>query len=665
MASGVLGELGANVPPRVLLELSTPVAPPLPHVPVLLAGAAEVDITPPPGMPKAGHSSNAHLGTGFRTRLRAHVIHLRAGTTSLALVQCDLLAGSAIVQRLVAEAVADTDLPLAGLFMGATHTHAGPGQFHGNELMNRFSSNRRGFDPAWTDFLVARIADAVRRAVETRRPARAAFGVTEVWGLTRNRSLAAHLRNDNVRDRSTGAERKYAAVNPELHLLRVDAQATDGGFEPLAAGVIFSVHGTGISSHDRSYNADVWAYLKGELAAHITRSTGARAVVGAMEGTHGDVAPAVRPHVLAYPEAERVGRGIGAEAAALYDRLEAELSADVPLAAGLREVDLRAAPTYAGITLPAPAFGAATMAGAFENTTPVIAHLPPCRPGVPKPARWAEGPHGAKWIPFGRRIHDLVAPPEAFPSVLPVHVLRIGTVVVLGLPFEITVESGRRIAAAAAAASATLGAEGRVDRVAVSSLANEQFCYLTTPEEYALQRYEGGNTLYGPRSQPFVTALAADTVRDVLAAGSVQEHVTDRVFDFAARCYLARPTGNRALRTAGPVTYADPTATEDGYWQFDWLDAAPGDLAWHEPLVRIETRVADGRWVPATGADGPVDDQRWALGVTHLGAGPGTSARYAARWYTPYVGPGASFRFAIAGRDRPDGPWDLVSTALR
>ena len=42
----------------------------LPQIDGLLAGAAEVDITPPPGMPKAGFSRNAHDGRGFRTRLR-------------------------------------------------------------------------------------------------------------------------------------------------------------------------------------------------------------------------------------------------------------------------------------------------------------------------------------------------------------------------------------------------------------------------------------------------------------------------------------------------------------------------------------------------------------------------------------------------------------------
>src|SRR5688500_10602653 len=94
----------------------------LPLVEGLLAGAAETDLTPPPGMPKAGYAANAQDGQGFRTRLRARVVHLRAGRQSLALVQCDLLGGSSVVQHLVAQAVAErTDVPLAGLMIGATH----------------------------------------------------------------------------------------------------------------------------------------------------------------------------------------------------------------------------------------------------------------------------------------------------------------------------------------------------------------------------------------------------------------------------------------------------------------------------------------------------------------------------------------------------------------
>ncbi len=228
------GRAAFSVRPHLLGEIE--------HVKGLLAGASEVDITPPPGMPKAGYSANAHDGDGFRTRLRARVLHLRAATTSMAIVQCDLLGGSSVLHHLVAQAIADsTDVPLAGLMIGATHTHAGPGQFLGTDFYNRFASNRAGFDPAFTRFLVERISEAVVAAVDTRRPARLAMGHTEVWGLTRNRSQPAHVRNRDILDKRLEPQRKYVAINPHLHLIRVDTidvGAGAGGSEPLAATVV-------------------------------------------------------------------------------------------------------------------------------------------------------------------------------------------------------------------------------------------------------------------------------------------------------------------------------------------------------------------------------------------------------------------------------------------
>src|SRR5690242_6571193 len=142
--------LGATVTDkRFSLRLAAPESPALPVVEGLLAGVAEVDLTPPPGMPKAGPSKNAHDGNGFRTRLKARVVHLRAGSSSVALVALDLLAGSALVQHAVARLIEDTDVPLSGLFLAATHTHAGPGQYSGSSFYNDWASNRPGFDPAY------------------------------------------------------------------------------------------------------------------------------------------------------------------------------------------------------------------------------------------------------------------------------------------------------------------------------------------------------------------------------------------------------------------------------------------------------------------------------------------------------------------------------------
>ncbi len=618
----------------------------LPDEPRLLAGAAVADLTPPPGMPKAGYSANAQDGQGVRTRLRARVVHLRGGRTSIALVQCDLLGGSSVVQHLVADAIADrTDVPLAGLFLGATHTHAGPGQFLGTDFYNRFASNRSGFDPAYTDFLVRQIAGAVVEAVETRGPAMLATGHTEVWGLTRNRSLEPHVDNTTVTDKRTEPQRKYVSVNPWLHLLRVDREDTDGTTVPLAATVVFSVHGTGISMKAPEYNADVWAYLVGELDLRIEEAHGVRAVVGAIEGTHADVAPAIRPGAPGPVEAARVGRGIGAAAARLHADLGEELRDDVRLAAGFREIDLEASPRIDGVELPPrPAVGAALVAGAHENVTPVLHRLPPFKPGSPK--TWGRPTaQGEKWVLGSRWLQPLFVPPRSFPRIVPAQVLAIDGTAIVGLPFEITVESGRRIESATEAALAAGGLP--VERVAVSSLANEYSGYVATPEEYRRQHYEGGHTLYGPNTQAFLALHAARLAADLARDGQVSDPVPVRRWDLRVHRYWPEPVPVSVDRHwLGAARYVDPTPRDDGWWEAEWVDVAPGNLEWHAPLVRVEAADGDGPWRPATDRGRPVDDQGWSIEVTYLRQ-DGDAHHYRVRWHDPAFAGGRRHRFVL------------------
>lgn len=622
----------------------------LERVESLLAGAASVDITPPPGMPKAGYSSNAHDGEGFRSRLRARVLHLRNGGASIAIVHCDLLGGSSVLQYLIADAIAErTDVPLAGLMIGATHTHAGPGQFSGTDFYNRFASNRGGFDPAWTEFLVSRIAAGVIEAVESRRPAVAAHGSIEVWGATRNRSLDPHVTNDTVADKRQEPQRKFVAINPRLDLLRVDS--ADGG-EPIGTSVIFSVHGTGISQHSREYNADVWAYIVDELGARIEAVHGRRGVIGAIEGTHADVAPALYPNQAGYRDAKRVGSIIGAQAAVLHRSLGEELNGDLELRCGFEEVPLGGGAQRGAARLPnRPAVGAALVAGAKENLTPVLGALPGFRAGMPR-AR-ATGVHGAKRV-LGGRLQPLIIPLKTFPRSIPVQVLGVGTTAVVALPFEVTVESGRRISAAVGTAIAAAG--GPAGDVVVSSVANEYCGYLTTAEEYSRQFYEGGHTLYGPNSQEFVAACAADLAGAVARAQEslpvVQRVPSTRSWDLRVHRYLA----DAAATLDAPTVMAEPTFRDytervDGAWEFAWRDGAPGSLCWHAPLVRIE-RSDDGgdTWQRTRHADRWVDDQGTEMEVRHLGDSEQGHA-YVARWYNPAFGDRYLHRFVVLGAD--------------
>jgi neutral ceramidase len=246
----------------------------------------------------------------------------------------------------------------------------------------------------------------------------------------------------------------------------------------------------------------------------------------------------------------------------------------------------------------------------------------------------------------------LILPRKGFPRVLPVQVVRVGGVAVVGLPFELTLEAGRRIEAAV---TDQVGVHG-VDGVVVTSVANEYAGYCTTPEEYGEQRYEGGHTLYGPATQPFLTAHAARLAGETLRDGLVCDLVPDLPFDLRHHRYLPRADGPEvARRVDGPATFTDATGTTDPVWEQRWWDMAPGRLDWHEPLVRVEMADGeDGHWQPAIAHRRRVDDAGCDVEVVHLGAGD-RGHRYAVRWWDPGFRAGRRHRFVLlANADRPE-----------
>lgn len=82
----------------------------------------------------------------------------------------------------------------------------------------------------------------------------------------------------------------------------------------------------------------------------------------------------------------------------------------------------------------------------------------------------------------------------AGPPVLPFQLFRIGNVTILGLPWEVTTLSARRIRKLLLDVLAPVG----IDTMVIAGLSNDQVHYLTTREEYSSQQYEGASTLYGP-----------------------------------------------------------------------------------------------------------------------------------------------------------------------
>lgn len=88
-------------------------------------------------------------------------------------------------------------------------------------------------------------------------------------------------------------------------------------------------------------------------------------------------------------------------------------------------------------------------------------------------------------------MHD---PYDWAPAILPIQILQIGRLVILSVPGEFTTMAGRRLREAV---KEVLTQEFHV---VIAGLTNTYSQYVTTFEEYQIQRYEGASTLYGPHT---------------------------------------------------------------------------------------------------------------------------------------------------------------------
>jgi len=138
---------------------------------VFRAGAAASNITPPLGAPIIG-GWNSPPATHIHDELYAKCLVLDDGTTRLAFVICDNLGIGREVYDEARQIVQDkTGIPPDNVMMAATHTHSSVSA----RSANRLKSNNELSE--YQQFLVMRIADGVRRAVNNLEPARIGWGV--------------------------------------------------------------------------------------------------------------------------------------------------------------------------------------------------------------------------------------------------------------------------------------------------------------------------------------------------------------------------------------------------------------------------------------------------------------------------------------------------------
>ena len=473
----------------------------------LQVGAGIYDITGPvadQGM--MGYARLPQRATGLHLRQWARAFAFESGCDGAraVVVVADLQSiPQAVHQAVIArlgQRTGDRYDP-AYVLLTATHTHGGPGGYFHHFLYNMTVG---GFDEATFEVIVDGIVHAIERADANLAPGRLRVSEGELLGASANRSPEAYLANPTAERSRYGDD-----VDRRMAVLRLEDLAD----HPTGMLSFFGVHATSMSNTNTLVSSD----NKGLAALMFERSYGGDPlapdgfVAAFAQRAEGDVTP----NVFGGDDGRGDGERFAVEASA---RLQAEQA----------EILFRSAVTDADGTISARLtyvpFDDVTVAADFADGVPRATCSAAI--GLSMVGGAEDGPgFGYEGLSCSRFEADLVqdwpfvdlvcdgfanpcqgdkpillepgnkSPPWT-PHILPIQILRIGGTVLLGVPFEVTTMSGRRLEARLRSALAAGGFDPAA--AIVVSLANGYAGYLATPEEYATQHYEGASTLFGP-----------------------------------------------------------------------------------------------------------------------------------------------------------------------
>jgi neutral ceramidase len=625
------------------IALSAALVPAAAQAKNLEAGVGRADITPPTGYALGGWTRADRIGTGVQTRLQASAMVIREGNRKLALVSVDLFAAPG---GLIADAAkrAGHGFSQKNVLVGATHTHSGPSQFANFATLNTLApspqtiTNPASFveflmpeqaDPQIYTFLVKRIATALKRANRDLGPAVAGWGTTQLLGVTQNRSIEAHLADHGIIEPyGTGSVSQDPlgykdTIDPLVSVLRVDRVNADDSHTPIGAWSTFADHGTVNPSDYQVYTEDHQGTATRTFEAKMRRAgnvPNSEPVIDVFPNSNeGDQSAGLEGQGPLI--AESVGAREGGAMFKAWKRAAKHLSEAPPVDLLWTRVCFCGQTTSDGTVADTPQAGAPFLTGSEEGRGPLydITHEP--LEGDTSPTENAPHQGDKVGIPFATT-------KDSYPTAVPLFLARIGKRIIITFPGEATVEVGRRARARVLAIAHSLGVKG----VTVMGLTNEFIQYITTPEEYSRQHYEGGSTIYGPAEGAAMTDVLvqmAKSLRDGKPA--------PKPYPFDPRHGVA-PNGAPFGKGASTATAtAQPTAQPPGSQAvFQWQGGPRGeDRPLDRRFIAIERKTKSG-WKLVT------DD----LGVSIVWTGDPDGA-YSAHWQiSPKAKPG-NYRFAI------------------
>ena len=625
----------------------------------LRAGVGKADITPRTGYYLGGWTRADRVSGGQHTRLFSRALVLERDGRKMALVQIDLFMVPAGMVQHIGEALAKRGFSERNILISASHTHSGPGGYANFPTLNtaapslQTATDPLSFfrllnpDPADRQlytFLVGQISTAIARADADLGPAEAGWGSSKIMGLTRNRSIEAHLANHGkALEYGQGKEADDPGgyehtIDPAVNVLRVDKivrrrvrrgkrRRTRRVRVPIGGWSTFADHGTVTKSTFQFYNADHHASAERVFEASVRRQGKVprkQAVINVYGNSNeGDMSAGLDRSGPA--ASDYVGRVEAAAMVRAWRSARRQLSRTPALDMRWtrvcfcgQDVDGRPVASQSAVGMP-------FLTGSEEERGPLFDITKEHFEGRRLPADNGDA-HGYK----------IRLDTGGVPRGVPLLAVRVGRRMIVSIPAEGTKEVGDRIRTAAGAAIAGSGIEG----VVVSGLANEFILYLTTPQEYDRQHYEGGNTHFGRMSSVLIQRELAK-----LAGSLARGEAAPAPFAFDPKNGVAPDGPPYSPGAASGAITQQPGA---GYGRLQ-----RATLAWNGGPQGLD-RPVDRAFVSAQRLRRVRGRRRWVTQDSDLGLAMlwkvDDEGRHTVAWEIPLDAPRGTYRFVVTAK---------------
>ncbi|XP_017260731.2 neutral ceramidase-like, partial [Kryptolebias marmoratus] len=549
---------------------------PEPQNPPYLIGVGRADCTGPPAeIPLMGYANPQQKAAGIHTRLYSRAFIIDDGNQRVVFVTADV---GMISQRLRLEVLRALKEKYGDLYrrdnvvLSGTHTHCGPAGYFQYTL---FMISSSGYIKAATEPLVNGIVKSIAIAHSNMKPGRIYRNTGELDDSSLNRSPHSYLNNPEN-------ERNRYPWNTDKQVLVLKFTDLDGD----GIGLIswFAVHAVSMNYTNRMVSSDNMGYASYLLEEDKSRGAlpgQGTFVAGFSSSNLGDVSPNIKgPHCMNsglpcdYLNSSCPVGGLCSSSILvnglcccplqeLYAAAVEEVTGPVQAAhqwVNMTDVTVQINNTHTVSTCK-PALGHSFAAGTTDgggdlNFTQGAVEGDPFWDGIRdallgQPSNQTKECHHPKPILFSTG--EMNWPLPWHPQIVDVQIIKIGSVAVIAVPGEMTTMSGRRLRQAV---REELESEGtfRNTEVVIAGLSNIYTHYITTYEEYQVQRYEGASTIYGPHTltaylhkyRGLARAIAQNKVSK-LPAGPEPPFFTKNLFNLMAAAAVDRKPENSSF----------------------------------------------------------------------------------------------------------------------